>query len=82
LSELASSQISMAGSVATAWVKLSKSPGPSVRKSWFWPYMYEGNRTFDTAVGKWPWRRKANFSRSGLVVATMRASHQLVRATV
>jgi len=39
--------------------------------------MYEGNRTFDTAVGKWPWRRKANFSRSGLVVATMRASHQL-----
>jgi len=36
-------------------------PGSSCRsrraecaKSWFWPYMYEGNRTFDTAVGKWP----------------------------
>ena len=39
LSEEASSQMSMAGSVATAWVSAAKSPDPWVRKSWFCPYM-------------------------------------------
>ena len=37
--EFASSQMSMAGSVATACVSASKSPLPWVRKSWFCPYM-------------------------------------------
>ncbi len=39
LLELASSQISIAGSWATACVSEVKSPLPCVRKIWFCPYM-------------------------------------------
>ena len=34
-----SSQINMAGSLATAWTRVSKLPAPSVRKMWFWAYI-------------------------------------------
>ena len=34
-----SSQMSIAGSFATAWVRTSKGPAPRVRKIWFWLYI-------------------------------------------
>ncbi len=52
LSVAASSQISMAGSTATAWVSCVKFPDPMVRNSWFCRYMKAAKCTFEIAVGK------------------------------
>ena len=72
---LESSQMSMAGSLATDWLRRSKLPAPCVRNSWFWPYMNSGRLTFSTDVAKCPCHSSVSFSLNGLVDATRRDIH-------
>ena len=74
-----SSQINMDGSLATAWASVSKLPGPSVRKIWFWAYIMYAHPTLAIDVGNWQCRSSVNFSRRGVSVTTIRPSHQLTR---
>ena len=73
---LASSQMSIAGPLAMAWVRASNGPAPLARNSWFWASMNEAKRTFWIDVAKWPCQKNVSFSARGCSVATIRPIHQ------
>ncbi len=72
---LASSQTSMAGSLATAWARASKLPAPWARKISFCRYISSGSFTFWIDVAKWSCQNRVSRSRSGVVDSTMRSIH-------